>query len=426
MKMIRALLVVFIAVPASAQFANIRLAEEKAGRPLPGGPSVMINHQEVGNFIVTMGSDQVVYSTDEGKTWSESLVTSPLGHGGNIGLIIDAKGRIYNFHRAEGEKPGEGYDHIICQRSDDMGKGWNEGSLIGGNTAKKNDKLGIAVNARKQVLYAGWTQYDQYPSTDAGCKSNVMFSQASNAGNKWSKPVVVSHLPGSCVNDGTSPAGATPAVGVEGRIYMTWSNGGVIFFDRSYDEGNTWLFNDLPIAKQEGGWALDVPGFGITYNAPTLMIDNSGSRYHGILHLVFADQRNGVTDTDIWVQRSVRFGDSWTAPVRISSDDPGHHQFSPAVAVDQVTGNVFIVFYDRRDYTDNQTDVYIAFSTDGGATFREKKISETAFVASAIPFSDHTSISAHNGIIVPVWTRTDDGKISIVTVILRDAELFKK
>jgi hypothetical protein len=426
MRVIQVFLFLIVVVPVSAQYANIRLAEEKAGRPLPGEPSVIINHREVGNIIVTMGSDQVVYSTDEGKTWNESQVKSPLGRGGNIGLIVDAKGRIYNFHRADGEKPGEGYDHIICQRSEDMGKTWNEGSLLGGTTAKKNDKLGVAVNARKQMLYAGWTQYDQYPSTDAGCKSNVMFSLASNAGNKWNKPVVISRVPGSCFNDGTSPAGATPAVGMEGRIYMAWSNNGVIFFDRSYDEGETWLFNDMAIAKQEGGWLLDIPGFGNTYNAPTLMIDNSSSRYHGILYLVYADQRNGLTDTDIWVHRSVRFGDSWTPPVRINADDPGHHQFSPAMAIDQVTGNVFIVYYDRRNYTDNQTDVYMAFSTDGGSNFREKKISEKPFVASSIPFTDHTSISAHNGIIIPVWTRTDDGKISIMAAILRDEELFKK
>ena len=81
---------------------------------------------------------------------------------------------------------------------------------------------------------------------------------------------------------------------MEGRVYLAWSNQGAIFFDRSYDEGKTWLSNDLPVAKQEGGWALNIPGFERTHNPPVLMIDNSASRYHGMLYLTFADQRAGA------------------------------------------------------------------------------------------------------------------------------------
>lgn len=341
-------------------------------------------------------------------------------------MIVDAKGRVYNFHRAEGEKPGEGFDYIVCQRSDDLGKTWNEGSMIGGASGKKNDKPGITVNARKQILYAAWTQYDQYPSSEAGCKSSVMFSLASNAGNKWDKPLEVSQIPGSCLNDGTSPAGASPAVGMEGRIYLAWSNNSVIYFDRSYDEGKTWLRNDLPIAKQEGGWAISVPGFGMTYNAPTLVIDNSAGRYHGLLYLAFADQRSGIEDTDIWFHRSQRYGDSWTPPLRVNTDEKGHHQFCPAMAIDQASGIIYILYYDRRDYSDSQTDVYLAWSQDGGSSFRERKISEKPFVASPIPFYDHTALAAHNGTIVPVWTRTDEGKISIWAAVITDAELVRK
>ncbi len=426
MKYCVTIFLLFGSLAATAQFANIRLAEQKEGRPSPGEPSVIINHREPGNIVASMGMDLIVYSTDGGKTWNESTISSPLGKGASVAMIIDAKGNIYNFHRAEGEKPGEGFDRIICQRSEDLGKTWNEGSALGGNSGTKNDKLGITVNGRKQILYATWTQYDQYPSQEAGCKSNVVFSMATNAGNKWDKPVSVSQLPGDCSTGGTSIAGATPTVGMEGRIYLTWSNDGVIFFDRSYDDGKTWLFNDLPIAKQEGTWALNVPGFGITHNMPTLMIDNSPGRYHGMLYLVFADQRSGTTDTDIWIHRSSRYGDSWTPANRINADAPGRHQFSPAMAIDQATGHIFVVYYDRRDYEDNQTDVYLAYSWDGGSTFKEKRISESPFLATEVPFFDHISISAHNGMIVPVWTRTDNEKLSVWTTVISEEDLIDK
>jgi hypothetical protein len=425
MKVTPIVLAMLWGLPALAQFPNVMLAIESEGH-VPGEPSVIINHNEVGNIITAMGNDQIVYTTDGGKTWMASTVTSPVGSGGNTGMIADAKGRIYNFHREEGEKAGGRYNHIRCYRSDDLGKTWNEGSLIDGESDLKSDKLGIAVNPLKQILYAAWTQYEQYPSTDSNCKSKVVFSLASNTGNKWEKPVEVSQIPGTCSNDGTSPAGATPAVGMEGRIYLAWSNNGVVFFDRSYDEGKSWLRNDLPIAEQKGGWALDVPGFGITFNAPILVIDNSPGRFHGMLYLVYADKRSGADDTDIWFHRSQRSGDSWAPPVRVNKDAPGRHQFSPAMAVDQATGIIYLVYYDRRDYSDSQTDVYMAWSLDGGATFHERKISETPFVASAIPFTDHTALAAHNGTIVPVWTRTDEGRTSIWTALITDAELVKK
>lgn len=420
------ILLSLVCISACAQFPNIKLTEQKDGRPAPGEPSVIINHDEIGNIITAMGTDLVVYTTDGGQTWNESTVSSPLGKGASVGMIVDAKGRIYNFHHAESEKPGEGYDHILCQRSDDLGKTWNEGSMLGGGSGKKNDKLGFAVNARKQIMYAAWTQYDQFPSDDAGCKSNVVFSLATNAGNKWDKPVVVGQFPGNCKDDGRSPAGAGLAIGMEGRIYLSWSAGGVVFFDRSYDEGQTWLRNDLPIAQQVGGWALEIPGFGITYNNPVLVIDNSPSRYHGLLGLAYADQRAGANDTDIWFHRSINRGDSWTPPVKVSSDGPGHHQFAPAMAIDQASGIIYLLYYDRRAYEDSQTDVYMAWSFDGGSSFSERKISETPFVASPIPFYDHTSLAAHNGTIVPVWTRIDDGKVSIWTAVLSDAKLTKK
>jgi carbohydrate-selective porin OprB len=42
---------------------------------------------------------------------------------------------------------------------------------------------------------------------------------------------------------------------------------------------------------------------------PVLKVDNSKSRMNGSLYLVWADQRNGENDTDIWFMRSTNQGD---------------------------------------------------------------------------------------------------------------------
>ena len=160
---------------------------------------------------------------------------------------------------------------------------------------------------------------------------------------------------------------------------------------------------------------------------PVLMIDNSKGRLRNSLYLVWADQRNGTNDTDIWFMRSLNGGDMWTQPIRINQDGPGKHQFLPWMSVDEGTGYLYVVYYDRRAYDDLQTDVYIAYSTDGGGTFKEKKISESPFVPTDSKFfGDYTNISAHNGVIAPIWTRMDNGKTSVYTAMIKDSDLFKE
>ena len=98
----------------------------------------------------------------------------------------------------------------------------------------------------------------------------------------------------------------------------------------------------------------------------------------------------------------------------------------PWMAIDQTTGFIYIVFYDRRDHHDLQTDVYLAWSVDGGASFKNVKISETSFVPDEKEFfGDYTNIAAHKGTITPIWTRMENGKTSIWTAVIKQSDLDK-
>jgi hypothetical protein len=89
------------------------------------------------------------------------------------------------------------------------------------------------------------------------------------------------------------------------------------------------------------------------------------------------------------------------------------------MAVDPTSGAIYIVFYDRRNYTDFKTDVYLAYSFDGGETFRNVKISERPFMPSTSIFlGDYNNISAYDGVVRPIWTRLDGNKTSIMTAII--------
>jgi hypothetical protein len=229
----------------------------------------------------------------------------------------------------------------------------------------------------------------------------------------------INKVAGDCVDDDNTVEGAVPAVGPNGEIYVAWAGPAGIVFNRSLDEGNTWLDDDIFINAMPGGWALDIPGISRCNGMPVTKCDLSGGPNHGTIYVNWADQRNGADDTDIWFSKSTDGGDTWTSAKRVNDDPPGKQQFFTWMDVDQATGKLWFVFYDRRNYTDDNTDVYMALSEDGGENFINFKISESPFLPwNSIFFGDYTNVSAHNDVIRPIWARLNNGDLSVWTAIV--------
>jgi hypothetical protein len=414
---------------AIAQFKNVMLDEQGEGRRFVCEPTIAINPRYPNNIVAGSVLDNVYFTKDGGKTWSKRKLASPLGVYGDPALIADGKGNFYYFHLSDptGGKGGydsEKLDRIVVQRSEDGGETWSAGESIGLNHPKDQDKEWPATDA-KGNLFVTWTQFDTYGDPDPACQSNILFSMSKN-GKKWSDPVVISQLPGNCVDNDSTAEGAVPAVSFDGKVFVAWANQEKIFLDRSFNGGDLWLSNDILVAEQPGGWDLSIPGHDRCNGMPVLMADNSKSPYRGSLYIVWADQRNGQDDTDIWFTRSHNYGDNWSSPQRINNDGKGKHQYLPWMAIDQTTGYLYVVYYDRRNYDDNQTDVYLAYSTNGGASFNDVKISEKPFTPQDDRFfGDYNNIAAHKGMVAPVWTRMEEGKTSVWTSIIPHAELEK-
>ncbi len=428
-----AFLIINAAFPALGQFKNIKLAEARSGdRYQPSEPSVAINFKDENNIIVGVILDRIIYTEDGGQTWKESTVTSPFGVYGDPALVSDSKGNFYFFHLAdpsgEGRSNEAWLDRIVVNKSKDKGISWGDGYSIGHNPPKDQDKQWATVHPKTDNIYVTWTQFDIYGSKDPACQSNIMFSRSTNKGEKWSDPLIISQTPGDCIDDDNTAEGAVPAVSNDGKLFVAWSNQGKIFLDRSFDGGDTWLRNDLAIFEQVGGWAMDIPGIMRSNGMPVLVCDNNlKSPYNGMLYLIWADQQNGKDNTDIWFSRSNNFGDNWINPVKLNNDDTNKHQFFPWITVDYKTGYIYAIFYDRRDHMGNETDVYLAYSTDAGVSFKNVKISESSFIPDEkVFFGDYTNIKAHNGVIVPVWTRMDEGKTSVWTSIIKHEDLVKQ
>jgi photosystem II stability/assembly factor-like uncharacterized protein len=420
---IKCLLVLLFTYSTSfAQFKNIKL-DDSSSTNKKCEPSVTINRKNPNNIIATTTSGNIYYSQDGGGTWHPVKVTSSASPLSDPSLISDDKGNIYSFHVAttgEGEKA---VDQILCHVSNDGGKTWAPGASLGANSKNQN-KPGAAVDGKGNVWVA-WTQFDKLGSEDESCQSNILLSSSSN-GKKWSKPIEISQTPGDCSNDDNSAKGAMPAIGIDGKAFLTWSSQNKILLDRSFSGGSLWLTNDIGVGQQHGGWDMKVPGYDRCSGMPVLMINQSKGPAQGTLYLVWADQKNGENDTDVWFIRSTNFGDNWTSPMKLGDDKNKRHQFSPQVAVDQTTGYIYVVYLDRDSYEDNQTDVILSYSTDSGSSFKSVKISETPFAADGATLTGNlTNISAHRGIIAPVWTRVDGSEASIWSSIIKQADLIQ-
>jgi Neuraminidase (sialidase) len=142
--------------------------------------------------------------------------------------------------------------------------------------------------------------------------------------------------------------------------------------------------------------------------------------------LNWCDQRNGKTDTDVWLSKSTDAGITWSDPIRVNQDSSKNHQFFTWMTVDPSTGNLYFVYYDRRNYNDTRTDVYVSCSTDGGNSFHDTRISDSPFVPfGEVFFGDYLNIAAVDGVIRPIWPRMDNGNTSLWVTLIDEKELLK-
>jgi hypothetical protein len=402
-----------------AQHTNIMISNVNN----PEEPSIMINPKNPKYIVAGANINNAYYSSDTGRTWTHQILTSSLSVWGDPVIICDTNGHFYFFHLTN--PPGPAFvDRMVCQKSINNGVSWSDGTFFGLNLPKQQDKEWAIVDRKKNVIYASWTQFDKYGSTSPDDSSHILFVKSVDGGATWSSPIRINQKGGDCLDDDNTVEGAVPAVGPNGEVYVAWAGPMGLVFDKSLDGGNTWLNNDKIITSIGGGWNYAIPGIYRANGLPVTVCDVSNGLYKGTIYINWSDQRNGTADTDVWLVKSTDGGNTWTEPKRVNDDPPGKQQFFTWMDVDQTNGNLYFVFYDRRAYTDSQTDVYMARSTDGGASFQNFKISNSPFVPSQnIFFGDYNNISAYNGIVRPMWTRMENGALSVWTALVDNSAI---
>ncbi len=193
----------------------------------------------------------------------------------------------------------------------------------------------------------------------------------------------------------------------------------------SKDEGEHWMTKETKIHDHPGGWTFSVPGVGRCNGLPILKVDQSGGENNGRLYVNWADQGKDTSNTEIWMIYSDDNGKNWSKKIKVNQDNSNKHQFFTWMDIDQSNGNLYFVYYDRRNYEDASTDVYIAYSKDGGNTIKEQKVSKEPFKPSSDVFlGDYLNIAVQDGVVRPIWPSMDkNGKISLWVALVNASSL---
>jgi hypothetical protein len=406
-----------------AQYPNIRIDGPQSNSPEevtiainPVNPNVLAAGANINHFY---------FSTDAGMSWSENHLSSSLGVWGDPCVLFDSLGNLYYGHLSN-PLAGWWIDRIVVQKSTDNGLSWNDGIGIGQNIQPQvQDKEWLAVDHTQSPyrgnIYVSWTEFDDYGSGNPNDSSRIRFSRSTDQGNTFSDAITISDKGGDCYDDDNTTEGAVPTVGPNGQVYISWAGPLGLMFDKSYDGGLTWG-TDIFVSDIPGGWAFDVPGISRCNGLPITMCDISNSSYKGNIYICWGDQRNGSVDTDVFFSRSTDYGETWSAALRVNDDNTTRHQFFPWMTIDPETGHLWGVFYDRRNTTGVETDVYVVKSKDGGQTFENFQVSQSSFTPnSTVFFGDYTNITAWGRKIFPIWMRLHNGQLSVWTLPLVDS-----
>ena len=212
------------------------------------------------------------------------------------------------------------------------------------------------------------------------------------------------------------------SVGPSGQVMVsvgpeTGITGGAIYTATSPGLGSPFTAAQLAAATGVGGFEPipAQPGRGIDSESG-LAYDRSGGSHAGRVYLMYTDATPpGSPSTRILLRHSDDNGASWSAPVQVNDDIGGASHFLPRIALDQGTGAIGVTWHDtRNDPLNVSTQLWGAFSTDGGASFAPNiQISAGSSNEAGgdpppagypdLDYGDYTGSSFAGGMLFPIW-----------------------
>ncbi len=386
----------------------------------PNDPDNVLNSNnsttQPGGSINLYGADKL-YSFDAGLNWDGDIQGPTGSNSGDPAALIGLNGRYYIGYINNQSGQSVAY-------SDDQGVTWF--SAVAGNApagfGNLLDKNHMWIDNSPSSPYEG-NLYNAWTCFGGQNDSDIEVVRSTDDGESWSTVINVSNS----LNPGSHAQGVNIQTGPLGEVYVTFtiydnwpSDEDAMAMARSLDGGQT--YQSFRIINNIRGIRNTATNKDMRVNSfPSTAVDISSGPRRGNIYVVWTNVGypgiNTGNDKDVYIIRSEDGGDTWSSPVRVNQDPAGlgKEHYLPWVTCDPVTGTLSVIFYDDRNVSSAQCEVYCANSYDGGETWEDFKVSDVAFTPSPIPglasgyFGDYLGIAARNGKVYPVWTDNRTG-----------------
>lgn len=275
---------------------------------------------------------------------------------------------------------------------------------VDGRNKKHKDPPHAYFDATRRLWHATWTQFDVYKSRQKKDLSVIYYAR-SDEGKTWTAPKQLNTVAGDCLDGDSTVKGPMPCAGPGGEVYVTWAGPKGLAFQCSLDSGKTWLKEERYISPLKGGWASKVDEIK-TNGLPFIACDLSKGEHRGRIYICWSDEKNGAKNKDVFLVYSDDRGEHWTDPILVSYRPNHKEQFGPCMKVDTLTGNLYVLYFDRQNYPEGrETDLYLALSRNGGLKFEYYKVNTNSFLFNAnfIELVDNNGVRAH-------WVQADGSK----------------
>ncbi len=383
-----------------------------------------------GVSVSTIYGSSGFMSTDGGPTWSGSVLGTGGSNGGDPAAAIDLSGRYYVGYIAADGGQGAAY-------STNEGSTWTHVQVAPNPDPTWDglaDKNHLWVDNHPTSpysgnLYSAWTKfYGRFNPSPGADHGELFLVRSTDGGFTWSTQTGIS----SAVGAGSHNQGVNIQTGPNGEVYAVWaiydswpssigSDETALGFARSTNGGVTWSAATRIITSIRGIRATRTSKNHRVNSFPVMAVDISNSPNSGNIYVVWSNIGtpgiNTGPDIDVYMIRSTNGGATWSSPVKVNSDPiAGLEHYFPWITSDPVTGDLHVIFYDDRNVSSTQNEVFVATSSDAGNTWADFKVSDVAFTPSPISglavgyFGDYLGIVARNGSVYPTWTDNRGGQ----------------
>ena len=453
------------ALPSSVNYLNAEVETRVAVNPTNPNNVVAYWQQDRWNDGGAHGN-VAGYTFNGGLSWARSwpAFTRCAGGTGNTGgyergtdpwVSFSPNGRLHAMALVFDNSTAR--NAVLAAFSNDGGVTWSTPRIVRFDNPRAvgnafNDKETLTADPlNSSLVYATWQRIispserssQQGFDNAASFHSEAWFARSVNGGQSWEPARAIFAENGKLnqtignqvevLPNGTLINGFNLIHAVTNRKHTRGFNVALV---RSPDNGVTWS-DDVFVNRLLSDEVTD-PDDGHDVRTGDILpdwdVDHSTAATRGNVYVVWMDTRfNDPDHNDILLARSRNGGLTWDPPVVVDKTPRGVDAFTPMVDVDS-QGRVAVSYHDFRNDVPGDavlsTDVWIAHSHDGGATFLvpdESRATPASFDMRTAPdaggyfVGDYSGLDHAGATFHPTWVGANDGNLANRTDVFHRA-----